>query len=163
MAQAFPSSKLSHMKSLLLLTALLLALSPAPFVAAQENAAAKKDHTPLEERMEKINSAWRRLRRQVEDPAQNASSLELVARIREAAKGTEKMKPAKLEEVPEAERAKFLAEYRASLKKFAGQLDALEAALKGNRNAEAQQVIVAIGDHQKASHKAFRKPPPPKK
>lgn len=151
------------MKSRLVLSALLLALSPAPFVAAQEAPAAKKEHTALEDRMEKINSAWRRLRRQVAEPAQNASSLELIATIREAAKGTEKMTPAKIEEVPEAERAKFLADYQAGMKKFFEQLDALETALKSSNNEEAGKVLSAIADHQKSSHKAFKKAPPPKK
>lgn len=151
------------MKSRLLLSALLLALSPAPFVVAQDAPAAKKDHTELEDRMERINSAWRRLRRQVADPAQNASSLELIATIREAAKGTEKMKPAKIEEIPEAGRAKFLADYEAGMKKFFEQLDALEKALRANNNEEAGKVLSAIADHQKSSHKAFKKAPPPKK
>lgn len=153
------------MKSRLLLTALLLALSPAPFVLAQEAppAAAKKEHTELEDRMEKINSAWRRLRRQAPEAAQNASSLELIASIREAAKGTEKMTPAKIEEIPEADRAKFLADYQAGMKKFMEQLDALEAALKANNNEEADKVARAIADHQKSSHKSFKKAPPPKK
>lgn len=147
-----------------ILIALLAALAPAPFVFAQEKAAARKeDHTELEERMEKINSSWRRLRRQVSDPAQNASSLELIGAIREAAKGTEKMTPAKIDEIPEADRAKFLADYAAGMKKFHAQLDTLEAALKAGRNDDAQKALAEIADHQKSSHKAFKKAPPPKK
>ncbi|HYC73075.1 MAG TPA: cytochrome b562 [Opitutaceae bacterium] len=141
--------------------ALLLApLVAAPFALAQESPPAKKPASELEDRMEKINSAWRRLRRQATDPAQNASSLELIATIREASKGTEKLTPARIEEVPEADRAKFMADYQAGMKKFFEQVDALEAALKANNNEEAGKVLAAIAEHQKASHKAFKKAPP---
>lgn len=152
------------MKSTRLTLALLLAaLAPAPLAFAQEPpAAAKKEHTELEDRMEKMNSAWRRLRRQVADPAQNASSLELVATIREASKGTEKMTPAKAADVPAAERAKFLADYEAGMKKFFTQLDTLEAALKAGKTDDAQKALTDIADYQKKSHKAFKKAPPPK-
>lgn len=147
----------------LLVAALALALAPAPLAFAQEPpAAAKKEHTELEDRMEKMNSAWRRLRRQVADPAQNASSLELVAIIREASKGTEKMTPTKAADIPEADRAKFLADYAAGMKKFFTQLDTLEAALKAGKTEEAQKALTDIADYQKQSHKAFKKAPPPK-
>lgn len=151
------------MKSPRLLLALaLLAVSPASVAFADESAKKQHEHTELEDRMEKINSAWRRLRRQAADPAQNASSLELVAAIRTAAKGTEDLAPSKIEEIPEAERAEFLANYRAGMKKFFEQIDALEAALKANNNEEAGKVVSAISNHQKQSHKAFRKAPPKK-
>lgn len=144
------------------LIAVLAALTPAPLVLAQEKAAPKNPPTELEERMEKLNAAWRRLRRQVADPAQNASSLELVAAMRTTAQGAEKMTPAKAADIPEAERARFLADYEAGMRRFFAQLDTLEAALKSGRNEAAQKAVAEIADHQKTSHKAFKKAPPPK-
>jgi len=146
----------------LLLAALSLALLPLPAVHAQAEGA-KKDHTALEDRMDEINASWRRLRRQVADPAQNAASLELVAAIRKAAHGTENMKPAKLAEIPAAEQAKFLADYRAGMKKFMDLIDGLEAALKAGNNADASQAVSDLANLQKESHKAFKKADPEKK
>lgn len=119
--------------------------------------ASDADQTELGARMEKLNAPWRKLRRQVADPAQNATSLELLAKIREAAKGTEQLTPAKAADLPESQRAKFQASYAEGMRKFFGQLDALEAALKAGDNARAGTLVAAIADNQRESHKKFRK------
>lgn len=146
----------------LLLSAVALGLLPLPAAHAQAEGA-KKEHTLLEDRMDDINASWRRLRRQVADAAQNASSLELVAAIRRAAHGTEEMTPAKIDEIPEAARARFLEDYRAGMKKFLALLDSLEAALKAGNNEAATKAVADLADHQKESHKAFKKAEPAKK
>jgi soluble cytochrome b562 len=140
----------------LLLTACAAALLPLPTTLAQAEGA-KKEASALEERMDEINASWRRLRRQVADPAQNAASLELVAAIRKAARGTEDMTPTKLAEIPEAEQAKFLADYRAGMKKFFELLDGLETALQAGNNEGASKSLADIANLQKESHKAFKK------
>lgn len=140
----------------LLLPALALALLPVPVSLAQAEAP-KKATSALEDRMDEINASWRRLRRQVADPAQNAASLELVAAIRKAARGTEEMKPAKLEEIPPSEQTKFLADYRAGMKKFMDLIDGLEAALQAGNNERASQAVTDLANLQKESHKAFKK------
>lgn len=140
----------------------LLCLLAAPATHAQDKPAEKaaKKHTELEDRMEKINAAWRKLRRQVEDPAQNAATLALLADIRAASAGAEKLTPAKASDLPEADRAKFQADYAAAMKKLAGMLDQLEAALKAGQNADAAKLVTDINNLQRESHKAFRRPPP---
>lgn len=147
------------------LAASLLCLFTLPAVQAQDRPAEKaaKKHTELEDRMEKINAAWRKLRRQVEDPAQNEATLALLADIRAASAGAEKLTPAKASDLPEADRAKFQADYAAGMKKLAGMLDQLEAALKAGQNADAAKLVTNIGNFQRESHKAFRRPPPESK
>lgn len=147
--------KTSRLIATLVLTAACVC---APVLSAQD----KSGHTELGRRMEDINASWRRLRRQVNEPAQNAASLELIARIREASKDTEKMTPAMAADLPEAKRAKFQADYAAGMKKFFGQIDAIEAALKAGDNATAAKVVAAAADHQKEAHKEFRKESPKK-
>jgi soluble cytochrome b562 len=146
------------MKKYPLIVSLLLtaACACAPDASAQNKSSAA-EQTELGLRMEDINASWRRLRRQVSDPTQNAASLALIAKIREAAKGTEQMAPAKTVDIPEAKRAKFQADYAAGMEKFFGQIDALEAALKGSDNAAAAKVVAAVNDYQKEAHKEFRK------
>ena len=76
------------MKNLLhSLAAVLFVATVALAPAASSHAASPDDQTELGARMEKLNAPWRKLRRQVADPAKNAGSLELLAKIREAAKG----------------------------------------------------------------------------
>lgn len=141
---------------------ILLALITVPVLPAQERPADKKS-TELESKMEKMNGAWRKLRRQIADPAMNASSLELLAKVRAAAAGAEKLTPIKAADVPEADRAKFQADYAAGMKKLDGLFGELEAALKAGNNEEANKLFNNINDFQRESHKAFRRPPPEKK
>jgi soluble cytochrome b562 len=152
------------MKIRLILSCLALLLAVAPARAAEEKHSDKhaEKHTELGDKMEKINAAWRKLRRQVAEPAKNADSLALLAEIRAASAGTEKMTPDKASDLPEADRAKFQADYAAGMKKFAGMLDDLEAALKAGKNDDAGKIVSAIADFQRESHKAFRRPPPEK-
>lgn len=131
-----------------------VALAPA---ATTAHAAPPADQTELGARMEKLNAPWRKLRRQVADPAQNAASLDLLAKIREAAKGAEQLTPAKAADLPADQRAKFQADYAAGMKKFSRQLDELEAALKAGDNAAAAKVVAAIATAQREAHKEFRK------
>ncbi len=145
----------------LLLALLLIGPAAAPLATSQEESA--EEHTELGDKMEKMNAAWRKLRRQLADPAKNASSLELVAAIRAASAGADQLTPAMAADVPEADRAKFLAGYRASMKKFAGLLDSLETALKAGNNEEAGKALTDIANFQKEAHKSYRKPPPERK
>jgi soluble cytochrome b562 len=139
------------------LAALLFLATVALAPAASSHAASPDDQTELGARMEKLNAPWRKLRRQVADPAKNTASLELLAKIREAAKGAEQLTPAMAADLPADRRAKFQADYAAGMKKFADYLDALEAALKAGDNAAAAKVVAAIASHQREAHKAFRK------
>ena len=159
------------MKLRLLLTCLSLsavtpfalrAADPAP-APAPDHGKSEEKHTELGDKMEKANSAWRKLRKQIADPAQNAASLELVATFRESLKGADQLTPEKAADIPEADRAKFLASFAESMKKLGAGLDRLEAALKANNNDEAGKVLKELGDLQRESHKAFRRPPPEKK
>ena len=118
--------------------------------------------TELGRKMEDLNASWRKLRRQVADPAKNADSLDLVAKIKAASADAATLSPAKTGDLPEAERAKFQADYAAGMKKFAAMLDQLEAALKANHNDEAGKLVTALADFQRESHKLFRRPPPEK-
>ena len=130
---------------------------------AHEHGKPEEKHTELGDKMEKANSSWRKLRKQVTDAAQNASSLELVAAFRAAIKGADQLTPEKAADLPQADRAKFQADFAEGLKKLSAGLDRLETALKAGNNEEAAKVLKELGDLQRESHKAFRRPPPEKK
>src|SRR4051812_42658614 len=94
-----------------------LALTPvAASLAASEKTDAKE--TELGNRMEDLNGAYRKLRRQVGDPTKNDDSLKQVGAIRKKTEESLTLTPAKAEELPAGEREKFVADYRRALKAF---------------------------------------------
>jgi len=149
------------MKNRLLHACLALAfvtgLTAGPVLHAQETKQ-KAEETELGKSMEKISGAWRKLRRQVADPASNAASLELVATIQAAAEKALTLTPARIEDVPAADRGKFADHYRQGMKEFHAQVVKLAAALQAGDNTAAQELVRKIGDLQKAGHREFKRP-----
>jgi soluble cytochrome b562 len=124
--------------------------------------------TELGKRMETMGHAFKKLRKQIGDASQNASSLELIATARSAAEEALKFTPEKTETLPEAERPKFIADYQDGIKQLIAKFDDLSAALKANNNEEAQKIFKDIGSFQRKEHHEFQKehphppgPPPP--
>jgi len=140
-------------KPLRLFAALLLV--PA-FLSAQP----KKDRpdTDIEKAMHQIGKAFRQLRKQVADPSLNASSLELADAMKAGATEARKHEPLKTQDVPEADRAAFVAKFREKLGEFIGTVDRLEDALRAGRNDEAVKLAKDLDDLQKTDHKEFRRP-----
>lgn len=131
--------------------------APAPGTAPAQKAPRKKNHpsTELEDRMDEMGGAYKKLRKQINDPAQNAASLALVAKIQAGTEKAIKLTPAKAADLPEADRAKFIADYQAGIKHLQGTLGKLEQALKANDNAEAAKILKEAGAEQKEGHKQF--------
>jgi cytochrome c556 len=129
------------------------ASTPPPAPPADAHA---HDHTPLEDQMSAMRSAFNKLRKQVADASLNASSLELATKLRAAAEKGVTETPARAAEVPEAERAKFVADYQAKMKEFVAEVQKLEAALKADNNTEAAAILANLGAMQKDGHKAYR-------
>lgn len=137
----------------LLTLTLISALMPLSQVAAEGN---DPGYTQLEEQMEEINVAYRRLGRQVTDATKNADSLTRAATIRQFATSALELTPKKAAELPESERAKFVAAYREKMKAFIGDVEKLEAALKANNNEEAERLLGLLRDAQEEGHRDFR-------
>jgi hypothetical protein len=144
--------------------ALLLSLPSAALVRAADapKPDAKPEHkepeTELGKTMEKLNGSWRKLKKQAADPASNAASLELVAAISAGMEKALTFKPAKTDDLPAAEREKFVQEYQKDMKEVMALLPKLEAAFKANDNTAAQALIQKIGAMQKEAHKEFKRP-----
>lgn len=118
---------------------------------------AAEAETELGAKMEKIGGAFRALRRQVTDATKNADSLARLATIKEHAEAGMKLEPAKKAEIPSAEQAKFVADFRAEMKKFLELIGKVEAALKANNNEEAGKLLETMAADQKKAHKLFKK------
>ncbi len=141
------------MKIRILLCSLAMALAVVPGLRAQD---AKDDTTELGGHMQKMNAALRKLRTQLPDATKNDDSLAQVAIIKDNATAALDLKPAKLASVPDADQAKFVADYQAQIKKLIGALDDLTAALKKGDNDGAQKIFAQIGQIEKEGHTEFR-------
>lgn len=140
--------------SLLAFGVAVSAFPVSPVVAAEEEAA----ETELGKHMEDIGASWRRVRRQVAEPASNAATAELVAKIRANAELSLKLAPVRAEDLPEAERPAFIASYKKEMQNFVQMLLNLEKALNEGRNEDAVKLVADIGAHQRSAHKEFRRP-----
>ncbi len=124
----------------------------APAAAPKE----KKPETELSQKMDKMNSAFRKLRRQAGDATKNADSLEQVAILREYAQASVKLEPYKAGEVPAGDRAKLVEGYQAKIKEFQAVVAKLEAAFKAGQNEEAVKIVQDLGALQKEGHKEYK-------
>lgn len=107
-----------------------------------------------------MGRSFKKLRKQIGDPSQNASSIELVASARQAAEEAIKLTPEKTETLPEEKRPKFIADYQDGIKKLIAKFDDLTAALKANNNEEAGKIFKDIGSFQREEHHEFQKEHP---
>jgi soluble cytochrome b562 len=132
--------------------------APAPAVAPAAPAEEKK--TDLEMRMDKVGKAFRKLRKQVADPTQNASSLDLLKTMQEAAKEAAAFTPEKAADLPEDQRAKFTEDFKAGLQDLQDRFAKLQAALEAGKNDDAQAIVKDLVDFEKKEHKEFKKDKP---
>jgi hypothetical protein len=132
----------------------------APAVSAAATAAAPDDDkkTDLEMRMDRMGKAFRKLKKQVADPAQNDSSLQLVATMDAAAKESLELTPAKAADLPEDQRAKFEEDFKAGIKGMQDEFAKLRAALTAGKNDDAVKIVAEIDSLEKKDHKEFRRP-----
>lgn len=143
--------------SLLLATFVFSSLSfPIHAQPAPASASAVKEETELDHKMEDMNNAFRKLRRQISDASAKASSLELVGKLRKVSEESTELIPSKAEKIPEADRAKFIADYQAKMKDFIAELDNLKSALEGDKFDEAAVIVTRLGSLQKSGHREFR-------
>jgi cytochrome c556 len=107
--------------------------------------------------MEKMSGAFRRVRRMVGNPDNSAQVLELLATIRTEATASSKLIPMRAEEVPEAQRAKFVEDFQKRMAEFIAAVEKTEAAVKARDFAAATAMVNDLAAMQEAGHKDFKK------
>ena len=133
-------------------TALVLALTFAGTAEAQQD----EPKTPLGKKMSAMNTAFKAVGRQIEDPSKNANTLEQIAIIEASAKASLTFEPEKKEKVPAGEQAKFVSAYQVEMKQFIASVEKLKAAVKAGNNAEATKIVDEMKAAQREGHKEFR-------
>jgi soluble cytochrome b562 len=116
------------------------------------------EKTDLEVRMDHMGKAYRKLKKQVADPAQNASSLQLLATMQNAAKEALEFTPAKTADLPADQQAKFVEDFKAGLQGMQDEFTKLSDALTAGKNDDAVKIVAEIDALEKKDHKEFRKP-----
>ena len=108
--------------------------------------------------MDRVGKAFRKLKKQVADPAQNASSLQLLSTMQDAMKEAVNLTPAKAADLPVDQRPKFIEDFKVGIKGMQDEFSKLADALSAGRNADAVKIVDEIGDLEKKDHKEFKKP-----
>lgn len=136
----------------------VLAVTCLSFVLPEPAAfAAEGPESEMSESMEKMSGAFRRIRRMVSNADNNAEVLELLATLRTEAVASAKLIPLRAAEVPEAQRAKFVEDFKKRMAEFLATVEKTEAAIKARDNATAAALVNDLGAMQKAGHKDFKK------
>jgi hypothetical protein len=119
--------------------------------------ASAQDETPLGKEMEKISKSLKLVNRNLADVTQKESNLAKIAEAKAACEKAAGMEPAKTKDVPAAEKAKFLEEYKASMVEMGKQLDELKAAISADKSEDAAKVMEKLNAGKKDGHKKYKK------
>ncbi len=146
------------MKIRLLSATLLTALALGVGLNAQApKDAPKDDQTELGAKMEKVGSAWRRIKAQIADASKNEDTLAKLAIVKENLTAALKYEPEIKKDKPAGEQAKFVSDYQAKLKEEITKIDEIVALVKGGKNEEAAKIVGVVDQDQKDAHKQFKK------
>jgi len=142
------------------LSALALALTTSSLQAQQPS----EPKTELGKHMAAMNSAFRTIGQQIADASKNASTMEQLTIFETNAKEALALEPEKKAQVPAADQAKFVADYKAGIQKLIETAGRLHGALHDGKNTEAAAIVDEMRSLQRASHDEFRirRPPPSK-
>lgn len=139
-------------------TKTVIALAAASALAFSFDAARADEgeqESPLHQAMERIERGLKKLRREVKDPAKNATSLETLLDMQDAAGKTKVMIPPITEKQPEAERDAFVKDYRKRMIAVQKDLLDLEIAILDGDTAKAQELVKKVSDAEDSGHEKF--------
>ncbi len=114
-----------------------------------------EDKETIADHMDTINSAVKKLRRDVKKADLNADSVKVAKGAAEAAIKCVKMVPDIAKGVPAAERDKFIAEYKKQMEELAGTFNEMAKLLTANKNEDAEKLIAKLLDQKKKGHDQF--------
>jgi cytochrome c556 len=117
--------------------------------------AANADDTPLAKEMKTINKSLRTLKRQVADAAKKDENLGLIATAKKAIDASMKLEPAKIKDIPAAERAAYLDKYKQQMTDLGKTFDDVEVAVKADKPDDAKKAFEKLGEQKERGHKDF--------
>jgi soluble cytochrome b562 len=115
------------------------------------------EDTPLAKEMDKFNKSMKAINRAAKE---GTISKDLTAKVddaKAAAEAAVKLEPEKTKDIPAGEKAKFLADYKASMQETIKTLDELKTAVAGGKADEVGKVMEKLNGQKKEGHKKFQK------
>jgi soluble cytochrome b562 len=137
-----------------------LVAPPAAVAAAQdakedEKSTVKDLDTELAKQMEVIEEGMKKLRRTLRKAEDNPTSLEWIDKIDKAAVKSRDLIPAMAARIPEAERAKWVENYKKDMDTFIKSVAEMKAAVKDGKNDKAQEVYKTLKEHEDKGHQKY--------
>jgi hypothetical protein len=129
-------------------------LSTAAFLPSPQGTAG--EDTELTTHMKAINTATRKLRTSLKDPARNEESLASVLEVEQHIFAAKSLQPQRLQLVPEAERKQFLTEFRKDMIAFLGKTLELELAICEGKQDAAEEALKELLKLKNPAHKKFQ-------
>jgi len=130
---------------------------------------AAEDHeSPLRDEMEAINHNFRIVNRQYADPAQKASTLDLVSAMHQHAEKARALTPPKAEKMSGDDKTRYIDAFHNHLDELMKELAALKQAVAADKTDIAKAEVAKIAQLKDSSHKELgvggggkhRGPPP---
>ena len=133
----------------LLLAGLFIAAQAAPRFAVAA------DDTELAKQMEQTDDLLKLLRKSLKVPAENAASLDTLTKLQALTVTQKALVPAKAAEMPEAEKAKFVAGYRKDMAVLLTHLCQIETAVIDGDNAKAEELFKGLKKIEDDGHEKY--------
>lgn len=114
-----------------------------------------EDDTPLGKNMSGMNKALRTLKRQIADASKKDENIGLLEKIKTSIAEASKLEPKKTKEVPEAEKAAYIAKYKKQMEELGKTFDEIETAVKADKAADAKALFDKLGEQKEKGHKDF--------
>ena len=135
----------------LLTTVLAAAALTIPAFAQDAN------ETPLGKEMEKVSKAIKAVNRAMADASQKDANLAKLADVKASFEKALTLEPAKAKDVPAGEKAKFIADYKASMQESLKTLEELRAAIAAGKDEDSAKAMEKLQGGKKDGHKKFKK------
>jgi soluble cytochrome b562 len=117
---------------------------------------AEEGNSSLEHQMKILAKGNRQLTQQVTDSAQQQSSVDLIEKLKKAAQDSKSIDPRMVETIPSADKAKFLADYRAQMDKLSDAFTKIEEAVKAGNYNEAKSLLASVNSIKREGHEKFK-------
>ncbi len=135
-------------------TPILLTLTAS--LALGFSAIAADDDTPLAKEMSALNKQLRTLKKQVADSSKKDDNVKLVEGIKEHLAKAKDLEPAMTKDQPADKKADFVARYKQQMEATAKNFDALEEAIKADKQDEIKTILDKLAKDKEQGHKDFK-------